>query len=119
MSGQSHKGTKFTFEKDGVLLSDQELANSLNTFYISVNADIPPLDMTTLPAYLPSADQVPTIEPYEVCKKLLDLLHTWLSHLDSPGQYLRICFLDFSKAFDRIGHNVLIQNSLLLELGDR
>ena len=48
---------------------------------------------------------------------LLDLLHTWLSHLDSPRQCLRICFLDFSKAFDRIGHNVLIQK--LVDIGVR
>ena len=39
---------------------------------------------------------------------LLDMLHSWPRHLDSPGHYLRVC-LDFSKAFDRIGHNVLIQ----------
>jgi hypothetical protein len=39
---------------------------------------------------------------------LLDMVHTWLSHLDSSGDHLRICFLDFSKAFDRIGHNVSI-----------
>ena len=39
---------------------------------------------------------------------LLDMVHNWLSHLDSPGQYFCICFLDFSKAFDRINHNVFI-----------
>ncbi len=48
---------------------------------------------------------------------LLDMLHTWLRHLDSPGHYLRVCFLDFSKAFDRIGHNVLIQK--LVDIGVR
>ena len=48
---------------------------------------------------------------------LLDMIHTWLSYLDAPGHHLRLCFLDFSKAFDRIGHNVLIEN--LLDLGAR
>ena len=48
---------------------------------------------------------------------LLDMVHNWLSHLDSPGQYLRVCFLDFSKAFDRINHNVLIDKRI--ELGVR
>ena len=48
---------------------------------------------------------------------LLDMVHNWLSHLDSPGQYLRVCILDFSKAFDRINNNVLINK--LIELGDR
>ena len=31
------------------------------------------------------------------------MIHTWLSYLDSPGHHLRLYFLDFSKAFDRIG----------------
>lgn len=45
---------------------------------------------------------------------LLDMIYTWLSYLDSPGHHLRLCFVDFSKAFDRIGYNVLIER--LLEL---
>ena len=39
---------------------------------------------------------------------LLNMLHTWLSHLHFHGKHLRNCFLDFSKAFDRVGYNVLI-----------
>ena len=45
------------------------------------------------------------------------MLHTWLSHLDGLGNHLRICFLDFSKAFDRIGYNLLIEK--LINLGAR
>ena len=48
---------------------------------------------------------------------LLDMLHTWLTHIDSPGKHLRICFLDFSKALDRIGYNVLITK--LIDIGVR
>ena len=40
---------------------------------------------------------------------LLDLIHNWLSELDNPGCYLRACFLDFSKAFDRIDHTIVIR----------
>ena len=48
---------------------------------------------------------------------LLDLIHNWLSELDNPGCYLRACFLDFSKAFDRIDHTIVIRK--LIDLGVR
>ena len=48
---------------------------------------------------------------------LLDLIHNWLSELDNPGYYLRACFLDFSKAFDRIDHTIVIRK--LIDLGVR
>ena len=202
----------------------------MNDFYVSVNADIPPLDVATLPTFLPSNEVPPTIQPYEVCKKLLltksskahgpdnvpcrvlkafayelatpiatifnaslnngivpriwkesnitpipkiklpmsegdirpisltsclsktledfvvswmmddvrenidlnqfgclkgtsstycllDMVHTWITHVDIPSKHLRICFLDFSKAFDRIGYNVLITK--LINIGVR
>ena len=43
------------------------------------------------------------------------MIHSWLAYLDSPGRHLRLCFLDFSKAFDCIGYNVLLEK--LLNLG--
>ena len=46
---------------------------------------------------------------------LLDMIETWLSFLDGHGRHLRVCFLDFAKAFDRIGHNVAVTK--LLDLG--
>ena len=48
---------------------------------------------------------------------LLDMVHTWITHVDIPSKHLRICFLDFSKAFDRIGYNVLITK--LINIGVR
>ena len=45
------------------------------------------------------------------------MIETWLSFLDGHSRHLRICFLDFAKAFDRIGHNVAVTK--LLELGVR
>ena len=48
---------------------------------------------------------------------LLDIFHNWLPSLDSPGQYVRISYLDFSKAFDRINLNILIQK--LIAIGTR
>ena len=35
---------------------------------------------------------------------LFDMIHNWLSHLDSPDRHIRLLFLDYSKAIDRIGH---------------
>ena len=48
---------------------------------------------------------------------LLDLVHNWLSEMDNPGSYIRACFLDFSKAFDRNDHNIVIKK--LIDLGVR
>ena len=46
----------------------------------------------------------------------LDMIHSWLTYLDPPSRHLRLCFLDFSKAFNRIGYNVLIGKLLGLGL---
>ena len=63
------------------------------------------------------AQQFGTFKGSSTTYCLLDMLHTWLSHLDSTGYFLRICHLDFSKTFDRIGHNILIQK--LIDIGVR
>ena len=38
---------------------------------------------------------------------LIYMLHKWYQAMDTPGTLLRICMLDFSKAFDRIDFNIL------------
>ena len=48
---------------------------------------------------------------------LLDMLHSWLSSLDCPGKFLRVCFLDFSKPCDHIDHTILVTK--LIHLGVR
>ena len=40
----------FSLERDRKTMCQQELVNSLNQFYVSVNADIPPLDINILTA---------------------------------------------------------------------
>ena len=42
------------------------------------------------------------------------MVNDWLRTLDALSHYLRVCFLDFSMAFDRINHNILIGKLILL-----
>ena len=58
------KSSNILLNRGGKNLSDGELVSTLNTFFTSVNADIPSLAIASLPAYLPS---------HQVCKKLLSL----------------------------------------------
>ena len=47
---------------------------------------------------------------------LIDMINNWLKALDAPSHYLHVCFVDFSKAFDRINHNILVNKLLSLGL---
>ena len=40
---------------------------------------------------------------------LIYLLHKWYEASDVPRSSLRICLLDFSKAFDHMDHNILLR----------
>ncbi|PFX16746.1 hypothetical protein AWC38_SpisGene18968 [Stylophora pistillata] len=71
MSGRSEKPSLISLERDGKIISKQELFKSLNRFDVSVNADIPPLDSNLLPAFLPAEAEAPFLQPHEGCKKLL------------------------------------------------
>ena len=229
MSGRNYSQSCFNLERDGVALLEGELAESLNQYFATVAADIPPLDTSCVPSFLPSVEEVPIVHSHVVCKKLLhvktnkamgpdsippriikefpyeltepvtkifntsistgevpilwkcyniipiakvkkslcesdtrpisvtpilskvledfvvawmiedvgqhidsrqfgslkessttycllNLIHNWLSELDNPGCYLRACFLDFSKAFDRIDHTIVIRKLIDLRV---
>ena len=73
LSGRSNSTTPIHLEENGVLLTNDNLVTTLNHFFLSVNEDVPTLDLSKLPAYLPAADQLPITHPYQVCKKLLCL----------------------------------------------
>ena len=52
--------------------------------------DIQPLDMATLPTYLPAFDEVPYIEPCEVCEKMVAINPFKKCGPDSiPGRILK------------------------------
>ena len=71
MSRRTYSQSCFTLERDGVALSEGELAESLNQYFATVAADIPPLDTSCLPSFLPSAEEVPIVHSHVVCKKHL------------------------------------------------
>ena len=73
MSTRTNSQPQFRIERDGHLLSEAELTESLNDYFVTVGSDIPPLDLPNLPAFLPAAAPSPTIHPHEVCNKLLKL----------------------------------------------
>jgi hypothetical protein len=65
MSGKPETTKPFTLERDGEILNKLQASNALNEFYISVNADIPPLDVNLLPPFLPLNESVPAVECYQ------------------------------------------------------
>ena len=48
----------------------KDMANAINTKFVSVSSHIEPLNISTLPAYLPVDDTPPTLHPWEVYKEL-------------------------------------------------
>ena len=65
------KALLFLLERDGKIMCQQELVNSLNQIYVSFNADISPLDGNILLAFFPAEAGVLSVQPHEVFKKLL------------------------------------------------
>ncbi len=73
LSGRSNTKSSIHFDKNGTILTNDELVTTLNQFFLSVNEDVPPLDLHSLPAFLPAADQLPTIHPTKFVKSYLIL----------------------------------------------
>ena len=67
---------------------------------------------------------MPHIDPFQFgCVKksstthaLVHLIHQWLAATESPKTVVRSCLIDFSKAFDRIDHNILLHKLQLLNV---
>ena len=47
---------------------------------------------------------------------LIHLIHKWLADTDASGSVVRACMVDFSKAFDKIDHNMLIKKPQTLNV---
>ena len=67
---------------------------------------------------------LPHIDPYQFgnVKKcstthaLIYLIHQWLAATDASGSVVCACMVDFSKAFDRIDHSILIKKLQVLNV---
>ena len=45
---------------------------------------------------------------FRLIQVIFHLIHHWLAATDKPGNLIRFCMIDYSKAFDRIDHNILL-----------
>ena len=57
--------------------------------------------------------QYGSIKQSSTVHALVEMTHNWLKALDSPENMVRILVLDFSKAFDRVDHTILLNMSTL------
>ena len=60
--------------------------------------------------------QFGSVKKFSTTHALVHLAHYWLSALEIPNTIIRTCFIDLSKAFDLIDHNVLMHKLQLLNV---
>ena len=90
MSGRTYSQSCFTLESDGVALSEGEVVESLNQYFATVSADIPPLATSCLPSFLPSAEEVPIVQFYMLKRggvPPVDLLKVYFAVIGSVLKY--------------------------------
>ena len=99
---------------------------------MSVDSDLRPISLTTTlskvledfvfgwprPIIMPQLDtrQFGGIKNSSTTYALVRVIHEWLQAAETPKAIIRASFIDFSKAFDRIDHNILIRKFQLLNV---
>ena len=70
------------------------------------------------PIVMPYIDpfQFGSVKKSSTTHALVHLVHYWLSALEVPNTIIRTCFIDFSKAFDLIDHNILMHKLQILNV---
>ena len=90
----------------------------------SVDSDLRPISLTPVlskvlvgfvfnwlaPIVLPKIDsyQFGGVKNSSATTALIHLIHQWLAATEIPQTLVRSCLIDFSQAFDRINHNILL-----------
>ena len=99
---------------------------------MSVDSDLGPISLTTTlsevledfvfgwlrPIIMPQLDtrQFGGIKNSSTTHALVRVIHEWLQAAETPKAIIRACLIDFSKAFDRIDHNILIRKLQLVNM---
>ena len=58
--------------------------------------------------------QFGSIKRSSTAHALVEMTHSWMKALDSPGNMVQILLLDFGKAFDRVDHTLLLNKMAAL-----
>ena len=87
----------------------------------SIYTDLRPISFVfnlLAPIVMPCIDpfQFGSVKTSSTTHTLVHLVHYWLSAPEMPNTIIRTCFIDFSKAFDRIDHNILMRKLQLLNV---
>jgi len=99
----------------------KELATSMNVFFQQVTAYL--LESFDESWILERITSKLDVHQYGALKRrstthaLIDMTHDWLNAVDK-GQSVHTVFIDFTKAFDRVDHNILVAKMRALDLPD-
>ena len=75
ITGKKRVSPNINITRDDVLVPGNDLADHdlLGRHFSSISSDLPPLDPSSLPAFLPAPEPPPFVTSVEVCSKLLKL----------------------------------------------
>ena len=107
--------------REGKLPNEWKMANIIplpkSNPPASIHKDIRPISLTPIAAkvfesivmeWVDDTKQFGGLAPTSTTDALVEMTHKWYEATDTRNTYVRIVLLDFSKAFDLINHNILL-----------